>query len=229
MNGSSLLLPVRPFRLELQKNQKKQRRAGAEGALEAASSVSSRPFEGPASLGRILPSPAKPGRFDCEAPILERFGSRKKEDSAMVSSHLLNRRSFLAVVASGAAAGACSGGNTGPAAFGDVSAGNVKDVPVGALSLVGSEPVVLGRDAAGLYAMTVTCTHQGCDVEPAGSGTSARLDCPCHGSQFDRNGGVVHGPASAPLAHFAVDVDASGNITIHGGQQVAASVRTAGA
>jgi Rieske Fe-S protein len=138
----------------------------------------------------------------------------------------LNRRRFLALIACGAGVAACSEGSTGPAPFGDVPAGNTADVAVGALSVVGSEPVVLGRDAGGLYAMTITCTHEGCDIEPRGTGTSAILDCPCHGSQFDRNGGVVHGPAGAPLAHFAVTVDASGNITIHGGQQVAATVRT---
>jgi len=144
----------------------------------------------------------------------------------MDGSGVMNRRCFLAVTCATVATTACSG-STGPASFGDVSAGNVKDVPVGALSAVGSEPVVLGRDAGGLYAMTITCTHQGCDVEPIGTGASATLDCPCHGSQFDRNGGVVRGPASSPLAHFAVAVDASGNITIHGGTRVGAGVRTA--
>lgn len=139
---------------------------------------------------------------------------------------LTTRRHFLTMIAGTAAVCACGGGAS-PAAFGDVSAGNVKDVAVGALSLVGSEPVMLGRDSGGLYAMTNTCTHQGCDVEPFGSGASATVRCPCHGSQFDRNGAVTHGPASSPLVHFAVSVDASGNITIHGGSQVGADVRTA--
>lgn len=145
----------------------------------------------------------------------------------MDSSDALNRRTFLTVIASAAAATACSGNDGSPAEFGDVSAGNVADVSVGALFVVGGEPVVLGRDADGLYAMTVTCTHEGCDVDPVGSGNSARLQCPCHGSQFDRNGNVTHGPAGAPLAHYAVEVDDSGNITIHGGTRVDASERTA--
>lgn len=142
----------------------------------------------------------------------------------------LDRRRFLTVLGGSFAVAACSeddegGGN--PAPFGDVPAGNVQNVAVGALALVGSEPVVLGRDAGGLYAMTITCTHQGCDVQPTGTGTSAVLNCPCHGSRFDRNGAVLMGPASSPLAHYAVEVDASGNITIHGGTQVGANVRTA--
>jgi len=141
-------------------------------------------------------------------------------------SGICTRRRFLTMIAGGVAASACSAASNGPAQFGDVSAGNIKNVTVGALSLVGGEPTVLGRDAGGLYAMTITCTHQGCEVEPVGSGAAARLDCPCHGSQFDRNGNVVRGPAGSPLVHFAVAVDAAGNITIHGGPEVDASTRT---
>jgi Rieske Fe-S protein len=130
------------------------------------------------------------------------------------------------VCASAAAACACNNeGDGSPASFGDVPAGNVKDLPVGILSVVSGAPAIIGRDDGGLYAMTITCTHQGCDVEPNGNGPSATLDCPCHGSQFDRNGAVRRGPAGSPLTHYAVDVDASGNVTIHGGTKVAANVR----
>ncbi|MEO6601560.1 MAG: Rieske (2Fe-2S) protein [Polyangiaceae bacterium] len=116
--------------------------------------------------------------------------------------------------------------NSGAAAsFGDASAGNISATSVGTLALLpNSTPAVLGRDKDGLYAMTITCTHQGCDVSPT-SGNS--LYCPCHGSTFDSNGNVKGGPAPSPLAHFAVSIDASGAITVHGGTQVAASVRTA--
>lgn len=87
----------------------------------------------------------------------------------------------------------------------------------------------IGRDAGGVYAETTTCTHLGCQIAPSGTGASAILACPCHGSQFDRNGGVLRGPASAPLTHFAVEIDMSGNITIHGGTQVSAATRVAAA
>ena len=91
---------------------------------------------------------------------------------------------------------------------------------------MGSNPVFVGRDAGGLYAVTSTCTHQGCDVRAEGSGDSALLMCPCHGSTFDRNGNVTRGPANKALAHFAVEIDASGNVTVHGGTQVGAATRT---
>ncbi len=140
------------------------------------------------------------------------------------------RRAFVLCTLGSAAcalAASCGSKSGAPASFGDVSAGNVKDLPVGTLQQVASEPVFIARDAGGLYALTSTCTHAGCDVEAQGSSTSVALFCPCHGSQFDRNGAVTHGPARSPLAHFAVEVDSAGNVTIHGGTQVDAPVRVA--
>ncbi len=87
------------------------------------------------------------------------------------------------------------------------------------------EAVFIGRDAGGLYAVTSTCTHKGCDVTAEGAGANVSLFCPCHGSRFDRNGGVTQGPASAPLAHFAVEVDVTGDVSVHGDIQVDAATR----
>jgi len=139
------------------------------------------------------------------------------------------RRRFLRMCTTGVAScvfiEACGSKSGAPAEFGDVSAGNVKDLPVGTMHQAGSDPVLIARDAGGLYALTITCTHAGCDVEPQGADPSANLVCPCHGSVFDRNGAVVRGPARSPLVHFAVEVDELGNVTIHGGTQVAAATR----
>jgi Rieske Fe-S protein len=142
------------------------------------------------------------------------------------------RRRFLEVVACGAASSAwlasgCSGADqpAEPAQFGDVSAGNLSDLPVGALQPIAGQPAVIGRDDRGVYAMTLTCTHQGCTIAPSGTGAAAMLRCPCHGSQFDRDGGVTHGPASSPLVHFAVSIATGGDITVHGGTRVDAATR----
>ncbi len=137
----------------------------------------------------------------------------------------LPRRRFLCLA--GAAVLAPSGCSSGvqPADVGDVSAGNVSALSVDSLRAIGSDPVCIGRDANGAYAMTLTCTHAGCNIAESGSVSYQGIQCACHGSQFDANGNVVRGPAGSPLQHFAVTADSAGNLTIHGGQEVGADVR----
>jgi nitrite reductase/ring-hydroxylating ferredoxin subunit len=140
----------------------------------------------------------------------------------------LGRRRFLALVGTSAALGGGVGGCSsavGPAAVGDVPAGNASGLAVGSLTPVGGQPVCIGRDAGGAYAMTLTCTHAGCDMAQNGSVSGQGIFCACHGSEFDANGDVVRGPASQPLDHFAVTMDASGDLTIHGGEIVNAGQR----
>ena len=56
-----------------------------------------------------------------------------------------------------------------------------------------------------LHAVSLVCTHLGCHVtwNPA----ERSWDCPCHGSRFDVDGAVLHGPAVRPLEHKALDTD----------------------
>ncbi|MFI5300880.1 MAG: Rieske (2Fe-2S) protein [Polyangiales bacterium] len=140
-----------------------------------------------------------------------------------------SRRVFLRVFAASGVAAAvdvgCGPAGVSPLSFGTVSAGNVSALPVGSLHAVPGQPVAIGRDTGGVYAMTLTCTHGGCDMGSQGSVSSAGLFCGCHGSQFDGNGNVTRGPANAPLAHFAVSIDAAGEVTVDGAQEVAASTR----
>jgi Rieske Fe-S protein len=110
-----------------------------------------------------------------------------------------------------APADAGAGDSQSTGAPGDVPAGKVSGLSVGTLQAVGGAPVVIGRDSGGVYAMTLVCTHAGCAAGVLG----AEIFCPCHDSAFDANGNVVHGPASAPLVHFAVSADGGGNLTIH--------------
>jgi cytochrome b6-f complex iron-sulfur subunit len=143
-----------------------------------------------------------------------------------MSADACSRRSLLKIFAGGAAVGACASPSADPEPFGTVQAGTVPDYPVGSLEPVGTLPVALGRDEGGLYAMTLTCSHTGCNMAIDGDVSSSGAYCWCHGSRFDANGSVTHGPAEKPLAHFQVTVDADGVITIDGDTRVARNVRT---
>ena len=140
-----------------------------------------------------------------------------------------SRRHFLKVLAATATIptglAACSSAGSSPLTFGDVPAGTTASLPVGSLKVVDGASAAIGHDAGGVYAMTLTCTHQGCDIATRGTVSAQGITCGCHGSAFDANGNVVNGPAASPLVHFAVTADSAGNLTVHGGQEVDASTR----
>ncbi len=67
--------------------------------------------------------------------------------------------------------------------------------------------IFLVRAGPGLIALEQTCTHEGCAINwtPA----DQRFKCPCHGSQFDRQGRVVAGPAPYGLYRHRLQVAAN--------------------
>jgi glycine/D-amino acid oxidase-like deaminating enzyme/nitrite reductase/ring-hydroxylating ferredoxin subunit len=59
------------------------------------------------------------------------------------------------------------------------------------------------RDDEGrLHAVSLRCTHLGCLLR--WNGAERSWDCPCHGSRFDVDGGVLEGPAVQPLQRKSV-------------------------
>jgi len=85
----------------------------------------------------------------------------------------------------------------------------VDAVPAGGGVVVSGQRVVVTKDASGaVHGFSAVCTHQGCIVSSVRNG---RIQCPCHGSQFDATTGkVLAGPAPAPLN--PVDVVVVGNV-----------------
>lgn len=83
--------------------------------------------------------------------------------------------------------------------------GAATDVAVGGGKVYEAQKVVVTQPTAGAYkAFTAVCTHQGCLVTKVESGT---IQCPCHGSSFSiKDGSVVTGPATGPLAEQKVTV-----------------------
>lgn len=155
-------------------------------------------------------------------------------DSAPSERPSMNRRTLLRVGAAGSMAVATlplgCGGPDGPKlSTGPIVFGNVSSLPVGALETIPGAAGFMGRDDAGLYAMSAICTHQGCRIPtPPPPGIAVRaLTCDCHGSQYDKNGAVLRGPAPDPLQHYKVDLAADGTITIQGDVLVGAGARTA--
>jgi len=141
-----------------------------------------------------------------------------------------SRRRFLKVLAQGgaligtASAGLGCGGTGGT---GKLDAGNVKDLPAPTLRALPSASVAIGRDQGGIYAMTLICSHGGCDIASAGMVSTQGLVCACHHSAFDPNGGVIKGPATTPLEHFSVSLGPTGEITVDTDVTVDAATRVA--
>jgi Rieske Fe-S protein len=119
----------------------------------------------------------------------------------------------------------CGGGGGGTSLPPTVAAGPPSGVASNSLRPVSGAAVAIGRDSGGIYALSLICTHQGCDISVRGSVTASEIDCFCHGSRFDGNGAVRQGPALSPLPHFRVELDAAGILQIHTDQAVPASTR----
>jgi cytochrome b6-f complex iron-sulfur subunit len=55
------------------------------------------------------------------------------------------------------------------------------------------------------YALNAECTHLGCVVPYEAA--QSKFICPCHGSQYDKEGRVLRGPAPSPLSLERVIAD----------------------
>jgi len=56
------------------------------------------------------------------------------------------------------------------------------------------------NNAGKLTCFAINCSHLGCSIQI--NPQAKTFDCPCHGSRFNLDGSVVHGPAVAPLSHL---------------------------
>lgn len=71
------------------------------------------------------------------------------------------------------------------------------------------------RNNKGLYALWARCTHLGCT--PNWHENAQRIQCPCHGSNFNLDGDVVAGPAPIPLWRCAITLAPDGQILVDKG------------
>lgn len=86
--------------------------------------------------------------------------------------------------------------------------GNPEDTEPGegrVLQVRGQKLGVYRHPDGGLHAVSAVCTHMGCVL--SWNGAEKSWDCPCHGSRFDVDGRVLHGPAVKDLAQPKLERD----------------------
>lgn len=89
--------------------------------------------------------------------------------------------------------------------------GLAEDYPPGSRTLLTDPPAVLLHTDSGFSALSLVCTHLGCAVEQSADGFA----CPCHGSHFNENGTVTHGPAAKSLASLRIETTEDGRLILH--------------
>ncbi len=101
---------------------------------------------------------------------------------------------------------------------GVITAGKVDDFPANSVTQIPNGRFYVVRLAdGGFMALYQRCTHLGCNVP--WNQTAGAFICPCHSSQFDRQGDVQNPPAPRPLDLFAVTI-ADGMIQVNTGQPI---------
>jgi cytochrome b6-f complex iron-sulfur subunit len=93
-------------------------------------------------------------------------------------------------------------------------------LPQGEAFVPAGRTTALFRDAEGVYAISIICTHLGCIVKPTANG----FECPCHGSAFARDGDVVRGPAPRALSWIKVSMN-GGTVVVDEAATVPAGTR----
>jgi cytochrome b6-f complex iron-sulfur subunit len=99
-----------------------------------------------------------------------------------------------------------------------------KDYPQG-VTFDPDQRLFVVREESSFHVLSAVCTHLGCTVQ--WKPDVRRFDCPCHGSKFDADGGVVGGPAPRPLPWYALAVSPDGYLEVDTAQVVAQGFRLA--
>ena len=91
-------------------------------------------------------------------------------------------------------------------------AGSPLDYPEGVVRFNKQQRAYVVGGPGGVYALSAVCTHLGCITRFLSD--EKVIACPCHGSRFDLEGNVVHGPAPRPLPWLEMQVDATGTLLV---------------
>jgi cytochrome b6-f complex iron-sulfur subunit len=98
-----------------------------------------------------------------------------------------------------------------PAPKTEFDLGPATNYPLNSRTLLTEVPALLIHTESGFSTLSLTCTHLGCTVEKNKEG----FVCPCHGSVFDADGKLLHGPAAKPLAPLRIETLEDGRLILH--------------
>jgi Rieske Fe-S protein len=127
---------------------------------------------------------------------------------------LISRREFLFLTTAFAAG--CRSPETG----GLSPADNARTVNAGPLSNYAKDGVYSSfrnqgffiiRQGERLFALSAICTHRKCKLDAE---ADRSFYCPCHGSAFDADGRVTHGPARRNLPLLATSETENGQLLV---------------
>ncbi len=91
-------------------------------------------------------------------------------------------------------------------------AGNPSDYTEGTVRFNKEQRAFVIGTAGGVFALSAVCTHLGCITRYVSD--EGLIACPCHGSKFDLEGNVTHGPAPRALPWLDVQVDDKGELVV---------------
>jgi cytochrome b6-f complex iron-sulfur subunit len=97
-----------------------------------------------------------------------------------------------------------------PAPKTEFNIGPASNYPLHSRTFLSDPPAVLLHTESGFSASSLVCTHLGCTLENNAQGFA----CPCHGSRFDADGKVIHGPADKPLRSLHVEMIDEGGLKL---------------
>ena len=85
--------------------------------------------------------------------------------------------------------------------------------PIGSRTVLLAIPAILIHNENGFSALNLTCPHLGCIVEAK----PEEFTCPCHGSRYNKDGGLLAGPATEGLKPLRVEITSEDKIIIYKG------------
>ncbi len=88
--------------------------------------------------------------------------------------------------------------------------GPAGDIPSNSITIIQEAQSAIIPTTHGFEALSLVCPHLGCQVEIHGEG----FECPCHGSTFRTDGGLVKGPANQPLQKLHLEHSTDGHLIL---------------